>query len=357
MMNLKTIVKPCTDKGYIPLRSQIQNKNIQSSQSKKLKPSERITVLNINCRSVKNKIPDLHQVISQIKPDVLCLTETWLKPEINTSEIFPDQLDYQVYRDDRSEGKGGGTLIAIKRFLTSQKQPQLKTNNNAVSAKLSIKGIRDIYISSFYKPNENDEESLNELWASIKQIPQNSTIWILGDFNMPSIDWSSEALTETCRYRNLYTNFLENLVNYNLQQMVTCPSRGSNTLDLFLTNMPAQVHSTTTLPPLSSSDHDIIFHEIKVNRGRPIQPIRNIKCFRKAKWDDLKRDFETFSSSFQIANHSDPNAAWPLFKDELTRLSSIHIPTKQTKMRRDLPWVNNQIIKLIRKRDQLYKRM
>ncbi|XP_053389497.1 uncharacterized protein LOC123559295, partial [Mercenaria mercenaria] len=51
--------------------------------------SERITILNINCRSIKNKIPDLHQLIQQVKPDIISCTETWLKPDIQTSEIFP----------------------------------------------------------------------------------------------------------------------------------------------------------------------------------------------------------------------------------------------------------------------------
>lgn len=27
--------------------------------------------------------------------------------------------------------------------------------------------------------------------------------------------------------------------------------------------------------------HDIVFHEMKVNIGRPIQPVREIKCYKK----------------------------------------------------------------------------
>jgi len=43
----------------------------------KLKPEERLTLLNINCCSVNNKNPELHQVIDQVRPDIICLTETW----------------------------------------------------------------------------------------------------------------------------------------------------------------------------------------------------------------------------------------------------------------------------------------
>jgi len=37
----------------------------------KLKQEERLTILNINCRSVNNKIPELHQVIDQVQPDIM----------------------------------------------------------------------------------------------------------------------------------------------------------------------------------------------------------------------------------------------------------------------------------------------
>ena len=155
----------------------------------------------------------------------------------------------------------------------------------------------------------------------------------------------------------MYSAFLENLVNLNLQQMVLCPTRGNNILDLFLTNFSSQVHETNTLPPLSSSDHDIVHHEIKVNRGRSHQPKREIRCYNKANWLGLKQDLLKFSKAYMDSKHTDPNTAWTCFKDELNRLCSVHIPIKTTKTRRDLPMVNQSIIRLIRKRDHLYKQI
>ena len=84
--------------------------------------------------------------------------------------------------------------MAISKRLTCEELPDLKTDCNATWAKITIKGVRSIYVSSFYKPHENDEKSLSELWKSIKKIPSNSMTWILGDFNMPDIDWSNESV-------------------------------------------------------------------------------------------------------------------------------------------------------------------
>ena len=199
-------------------------------------------------------------MIDQTKPDIICCTETWLKPEILTSEIFPDTLNYNVYRDDRTHSKGGGVLVAVSRSLVNQEIPDLKTNCNICWVKITIPGVRSIYVAAFYKPHEDDKSSLNELWLSLKQIPQNSTIWLLGDFNLPDIDWSNESVKTTCKYKELYSDFLDQIVNFNLEQMVKTPTRNSNILDLFLTNLPSAVVSTKTLPSLATSDHDIVYH-------------------------------------------------------------------------------------------------
>ena len=229
-----------------------------------------ITVLNINCRSIKNKVPELHQMINQVKPDVICCSETWLKPDIHTAEIFPDSLGYAVYRDDRTHSQGGGVLIAVTRSLLSQEQPDLKTDCNVCWAKLSIPGSRNIYVGSFYKPHENDPNALSQLWSSLQKIPKNSIIWLAGDFNMPDIDWSSEAIKNSCKFKTLYEDFLENIVSLNLEQMVKIPTRNNNILDLPLTNVPSLVHNVKSLPSLGNSDHDIIFHEFNIKRGRPL---------------------------------------------------------------------------------------
>ena len=334
-----------------PPKTKTRNQK-QKSQSK-----ERITILNINCRSLKNKIPELHQVIDQTRPDIIACTETWLKPDISSSEIFQNSLGYTIIRDDRLTRNGGGVLLAISKRLTCEEQSDLKSDCNATWAKITIKGVRTIYVSSFYKPLEDDEKSLSELWKSIKKIPQNSIIWILGDFNMPGIDWSNESIKHQCKFKTLYTDFMENLIDFNLEQMVKTSTRDDNILDLFLTNQPGKVHTTKTLPSLGSSDHDIVFHEISIPIGRPIQPKRNIKLHGKANWEKFKADINSFNESFQSEDESDPNNLWTIFKTEIDRLSNIHIPSKETRSRSDLPWITSSIRKKIHKCDKLYHKI
>jgi len=99
--------------------------------------------------------------------------------------------------------------------------------------------------------------------------------------------------------KSVYDNFTENMINHNLKQMVKIPSRNI-TLDLFLTNIPSQVHETKTLPGLGTSDHNIVFHEIKVKRGRIKQIPRRVKSYKKANWSLRK----TWPSSLTRSQHT-----------------------------------------------------
>jgi len=111
------------------------------------------------------------------------------------------------------------------------------------------------------------------------------------------MNWSNESASDTCRFIDLYDNFTENMINHNLEQMVKIPTRNNNILDLYLTNIH-QVHETKTLPGLGISEHDIVFHEIKVKRGR-IKPIpRQVKSYKKANWSDFKKDLAIFTNTF-----------------------------------------------------------
>ena len=103
---------------------------------KLLNPEERLTILNANCHSVNNKIPELHQVIDQVQPDIICLTETWWKPEIHTAEVFPCCPGYQIYWDDITSGKGGGVLLAVTNKFLSEEQPELKTHCTIIWTKI-----------------------------------------------------------------------------------------------------------------------------------------------------------------------------------------------------------------------------
>jgi hypothetical protein len=63
-----------------------------------------------------------------------------------------------------------------------------------------------------------------------------------------------------------------------MAQLVKQPTRGSNTLDIVVTNHPDSFRRVEALTVLS--DHDIVFIEVNINPKKSIQKPRNIPAFR-----------------------------------------------------------------------------
>ena len=90
-----------------------------------------------------------------------------------------------------------------------------------------------------------------------------------------------------------------------------------------------------------------------------MQPKRKIKLFRKANCEQFKTDLNLYlyNNIFKYLDSSNPNVLWDSFKSELDQLSLTHIPTKMTKPRVDLPWLTNDIKRIIHKRDKMYAKI
>ena len=68
-----------------------------------------LVLVQVNCRSICNKIVEFWHVIDTYNPDVIC-TGSWLSEEINNVEIFRDY--YITFRRDRCS-RGGGVFICV----------------------------------------------------------------------------------------------------------------------------------------------------------------------------------------------------------------------------------------------------
>ena len=137
--------------------------------------------------------------------------------------------------------------------------------------------------------------------------------WLLGDFNLPEIDWENLIPSPECGHPTFYRDCLEVLDNCLLEQMVTSPTRGQNILDLFLTTNPTLVDNVSITPGLS--DHDIVLIATTTVQSM---------------WDRFATGLEQGIDKF--------------------------IPVRKAGTRDGFPWINQEIRRLMRKRDKLYKR-
>ena len=63
------------------------------------------------------KCKNIATLVETVCPDIILGTETWLSPDISSSEIFDECLGYDVHRNDRPNNPHEEVLIAGKKDL------------------------------------------------------------------------------------------------------------------------------------------------------------------------------------------------------------------------------------------------
>ena len=208
-----------------------------------------LRVLNLNCRSIKNKREELHIVIEDAKPDVIIGTESWLDSTIDSSEIFPDS--YNVFRKDRGSNiQGGGVFVAIHNKFSSSPVEELNTDTEIIWAKITQKGKRDMYVGSCYRSDNtmfDQKEHIEQIKLSLSFLGRvNGIIIFAGDFNLPDVEWETCCVRPNSNKRQLHQLFVDIMQDSSLSQIVTEPTRENNILDLIFTRKGKQgVHSTS----------------------------------------------------------------------------------------------------------------
>lgn len=170
----------------------------------------------------------------------ICITETWLKPEIPTNAIDID--GFVCYRDDRTDRKGGGVCIFARKSCVKQWSVVNKPNNFEVLMLQFTVPFKVILCVMYIPPQiTNDNDISDCIIDTIDQIlicdPDYKLI-ICGDFNKFNV---SDIVT-----------------NLSLNATVVDPTRNKAILDQIYTDIDHQVIHTEVLGALASSDHNIV---------------------------------------------------------------------------------------------------
>ena len=149
---------------------------------------------------------------------------------------------------------------------------------------------------------------------------------------------------------------LEIVQDHCLSQEVYIHTREDKILDLLLTNSPSPVNRVKASPLIGKTDHDIVYVEYDIKAKRIQQAPRKIFLYKRADMDGLRDHLALFRDIFLSSDHShmSVNDMWVSFKSEVFAAIERFIPTKITKTKNSLPWIDSSIRRLIRKREKLF---
>ena len=215
---------------------------------------DHLKILNVNFQSLPSKKVPFLATLEEETPDIVVGTESWLTPAHRNGEYFPP--DYQIFRKDRTSDPHGGIFVAIKNEFVATERKDLSSNTSELLwIELSVEDSKPTLIGVFYRPQSTDENYIENIRTSLENIPIQNNVWLLGDFNLPDVKWESNSFVPSGRYPALSKTMINIALDHNLQQLVTEPTRGKNTLDLFFTNNESLVQHVNVKPGVSDRDY------------------------------------------------------------------------------------------------------
>lgn len=127
--------------------------------------------------------------------DIITVTETWLTGAIYDFEVFPHKSDFSISRCDRLGKRGGGVLLAFRRSLDARVVivPNIDLEMVWLSVKISFFHI--LFCVCYRAPNCSSFvcQFADALAYVNNKFSEAKMKLILGDFNYPSVGWSSNS--------------------------------------------------------------------------------------------------------------------------------------------------------------------
>ena len=229
--NIQRICKLCS-KDDIEIKDKINNENLKPEERPKninnIKMGKNeLLIVHMNVRSLINKMEDILILCQNVRPDLLCITETWLNESVPQNALTPQ--GYKQIRLDRSEkfkeiygrNKGGGIIIFYKEELDVEKKT-LCRNDYEENLWIHVKTKRSFLLGIIYrteycnilKETDEEESKLEKYIQSAYQICDN--VIILGDLN-------ADVKLNSCCPNGMKVNEIFN--TYGLSQIIESPTR------------------------------------------------------------------------------------------------------------------------------------
>ena len=314
-----------------------------------------LKTLVINFQSLKNKIPAFRHMVSDEQSDIIIGTETWLNKDITNAEL--DLGEYEIFRKDRVNRKGGGVLLAVKKDLKSE---EIKVSNRddteTVYCKIKLNN-NTLIVGSVYRPPNSNADVSHKITQQLHEIHnqnKNALFWIAGDFNLPDVDWDTNSSHCT---NPINTQVIDTMDTLGWKQIVKEKTHKNNILDLFFTNNPGLITKNHTISGLGDHHAVVITSRIKPKRSK--KPPRKIFIWKKCNLEEMRKDMENYEKEFssKFDKDQDVNEMWLDIKTNILTTMQKHVPSKTTTRNFQKPWFNSKTKKITRKKKKWFKKM
>ena len=153
---------------------------------------------------------------------------------------------------------------------------------------------------------------------------------------------------------SLHEEFETFLADNGLTQMISEPTRLTNTLDLTLTNVPERINRTKVLPGIS--DHHVTYTELDLKIHRQKQTPRTLWLYKRADWDGFRSEIDPIMQELAERDDLNTEEMWNTIKTTIITGMEKHIPRKTTRRKQRKPWESANLERKLTKKKKLLRK-
>ena len=333
----------------------------RNSESK-IKQGLRIMYTNIDGLLARKL--ELNDYIREKEPNIICLTETKLSPDIGI--IINEK--YNIWRKDRKKKGGGGVMILTDTSINVKNVEYGQNDAEIVSIQIEENSApMQTIITTYVPPKTNSwktdeyEKLLNDTTENLRRIIKlNKKVLLAGDFNCKDVNWDTfESFgSENSWGEQLLTLTMENAMKQWVQENTRY--RGDNEpsrLDLVFSKGLELTKDIDYICPLGKSDHVVLEMEIETDTKRRNEEHKKIRRnFRKANIEGLKEYFDDVDWEI-IKSKENIQEKYSTFLNLYNIGIESHVPMYKGTTIGKKEWFNKACVTAKRKRDEAWKKL
>ena len=299
----------------------------------------------LNVRSMKNKSVSIHEFIVDNRFDLLALTETWLRSDIDDSviaECLPSGYSFINCPRSNESGYGGVGLFHLSSITVCKSKPVQLSSIECLEVSLLLPGGSQVKIAIAYRPPPSSRNQLTnsgflaDMDSLFDEIFVLSSVpgLLIGDFNV-HLDNPNDSTTKCMN---------EILRAYSLYQLVTEPTHDSgHVIDLVITDS-IKASGLQNVSPLLS-DHRVIRFNIDCQSFESTTKHTLKRCFRSLSLPAFKEDLHALRD-VDVGNNTDCNDLVNSLSSRVSSLLTKHVPVGVKRVRHcnQAPWLSQAII-------------
>ena len=260
-------------------------------------------------------------------PDVIGFTEINIKNATH-GQISEKEVQFEGY-DAYVNLKGRGTVLYIKEHLISVNLQLNAVDDSSIWGEIPLKNKDKLIVGVVYRsPNSSDEDNghIMDMIGEVSAM-NSSHLLILGDFNLPEIDWSNQSAEGPLSHPS--NSFLECIRDCFLYQHVTEPThyRGTqrpSVIDLIITNEENMIQDLVYNDPIGKSHHVTLNWQLSCYSD--VESCSAMKhCYQKGNYADMRRILGEVNWSGCLTNGT-VDEMWVCISDHLLRAVEMCVP-------------------------------